>query len=27
MIGQWDVEIIAQRNDDVYQDIKRLVVR
>ncbi len=27
MIGQWDVEIVARKNDDVYQDIKRLVVR
>ena len=27
MIGQWDIEIVARKNDDVYQDIKRLVVR
>lgn len=27
MIGQWDVEIVARKNDDVYQDIKRLVIR
>ena len=27
MIGQWDLEIIAKKNDDVYQDLKRIVVR
>jgi nitrogen fixation protein FixH len=31
MIGQWDVEIIAKTNDvrknDIYQDVKRLVIR
>ncbi len=27
MVGQWDIEIVARKNDDVYQDIKRLVVR
>ncbi|MES2676800.1 MAG: FixH family protein [Pseudomonadota bacterium] len=27
MIGQWDVEIVARKNGNVYQDIKRLVVR
>ncbi|MFT5702974.1 MAG: nitrogen fixation protein FixH [Rickettsiales bacterium] len=27
LIGQWDVEIIAIRNGEVYQDVKRLVVQ
>jgi len=27
MIGQWDIEIIARRNEEVYQDVKRLVIR
>jgi nitrogen fixation protein FixH len=26
MIGQWDVEVIARRNKDVYQDVKRWVI-
>lgn len=24
--GQWDVEIVAKRNNDIYQDVKRLVI-
>ncbi len=27
MIGQWDVEVVASKNGDVYQDVKRWVVR
>ena len=27
LIGQWDLEVIATKNDDVYQDVKRIVVR
>ncbi len=27
MIGQWDIEIIARKNNNIYQDVKRLVVR
>ena len=26
-IGQWDVEIVARRDKDLYQDIKRLIIR
>lgn len=25
--GQWDIEVIVKRGDDIYQDVKRLVVR
>ncbi len=27
LIGQWDIEIIARKNDEVYQNVKRVVVR
>jgi nitrogen fixation protein FixH len=27
MIGQWDVEIVARRYGDIYQDTKRFVIR
>lgn len=27
LIGQWDVEVIARKGEDVYQDVKRLVIR
>jgi nitrogen fixation protein FixH len=27
LIGQWDIEIIAEKNGNVYQDGKRLVIR
>ena len=26
LAGQWDVEVIVKKQDDVYQDIKRLVI-
>ncbi len=27
LIGQWDIEVVARRDDKVYQDTKRLVIR
>jgi nitrogen fixation protein FixH len=27
LIGQWDIEIVARKGEDVYQDMKRLVIR
>jgi nitrogen fixation protein FixH len=27
LIGQWDVEIIAQKNDNFFQDLKRFVIQ
>ncbi|MCE3255810.1 MAG: fixH [Rickettsiaceae bacterium] len=27
LIGQWDLEIIAKKNGDIYQQVKRIVVR
>jgi nitrogen fixation protein FixH len=27
MIGQWDIEIVVSKGGDVYQDVKRVVVR
>jgi nitrogen fixation protein FixH len=27
LIGQWDIEIVAKKGDDVYQDVKRLVIK
>ena len=27
LIGQWDIEVEAQKNKDIYQDIKRLVIK
>jgi nitrogen fixation protein FixH len=27
LIGQWDIEIVAQNDSDLYQDVKRIVVQ